>query len=74
MFCFVRNSFFPDKWISEEIVQKALLIGLCDWKKNEKPEPREIETQKIFSKKLMSDGSWQGTLAMSDTGRKLWSP
>lgn len=33
MFCFVRNSFFPDKWISEEIVQKALLIGLCDWKK-----------------------------------------
>lgn len=61
MLCFVRNSFFPDKWISGEIFQKVLLIGLCDWRENEKPEPAETETQTILSEKLMSDGSWQGT-------------
>lgn len=40
-------------------------------KRDEKPEPREIGTQKILSRKLMSDGIWWD--AKSDVGRKLWS-
>lgn len=61
MFCFVRNSFFPDKWISEEIVQKALLIGLCDWEKMKSLNQKKQETPKNLSKKLTSGSSWQGT-------------
>lgn len=71
LFCLFRNSFFVGKLTSEKIVQKALLISLCDWKEIKSLNQENLRPTFFFAEEFNVQWQLARDIAKSGTGRKV---